>query len=390
MHALAPEPTLADPSSLNRLVRTHRPWVEGMARRHLGDPALAEEVTQDVFLRFAGLARRPEQEAALRAWLLRTVWFLAANARRKAAKRRSVEACLASEFEGAADDQTAESLPLEELAAALDSLPELERALVLEHYFEGREHSEIGTRHRLSGEAARKRIARALTHLRAHLTRRGVALPSVSLAAAGLGLTAGSAKACALPSWFAAWLPQTPWKTAGLTAAACAAVAVPVVLHQREEVQALRIQAAAADIRASAAEAAASSSSGWPAGSGVETASWAPQSIDTAGFPNVPRLDQLQSILDSLPSLLAAAGKTSPAPVNLRLKFTMSESLISIISRQNDVVSVRRTRQTEFTGHLQEFPDQSEPSGWGDDQFDSFPNPAASALLPSSTPGSPP
>jgi RNA polymerase sigma factor (sigma-70 family) len=380
MQTLAPQPISADPAiSLTRVVRAHRAWVEAMARRHLGDPALAEEVTQDVFLRLAGLVQRPVEPAALRAWLLRTVWFLSANARRKAAKRRSVEACLASEFEGVADNSPPETLPLEELAAALDSLPELERALVLEHYFEGREHSEIGTRHHLSREAARKRIARSLTHLRSHLTRRGVALPSISLATV-FGFTTNSSKAAStgttIASHLASWLTRSPLKIASLTAAACVTVAVPVVLHQQRQLRELQLANTTANARADAAEAAATTRPALLTGSGWETAAWAPQPVNTAGFPNVPRLSQLQSILDSLPSLLAAARAEAPAPgpaMNLRLKFIVSETVTSLIQRQNEQYSLSQTRQTSVTGHLLQSPAAT--------PFDAFPN-TGSALPP--------
>ncbi|RYD32905.1 MAG: RNA polymerase sigma factor, partial [Verrucomicrobiaceae bacterium] len=337
MRALAPETRQSEYCwSLAPLVREHRAWVEAMARRHLGDPALAEEVAQDVFLRLARLPRPPAEAAALRAWLLRTVWFLSANARRKAARRRSVEALAAREFGGETGmnpPPSPEELPLEELAAALDTLPDLERVMVLEHYFEGREHGEIGTRHRLSGEAARKRIARALVRLRSHLVRLGVAvLPSVSIAAVlGVGETSRGAlvKAALTKS-----LSSSPAKTAVLTVMACAAVAVPLVVSQQRRIQDLQNrpqqqqqqvgpETVKADFRGAGLP-----DSPWM--DAESTGGWTPRSFNAEGFPNVPPIAQW--ILDTLPVLAAAAVRGgSREPLNLRLSITMNQSVSGLM-----------------------------------------------------------
>ncbi|MDB6136505.1 MAG: hypothetical protein JWM59_4748 [Verrucomicrobiales bacterium] len=153
-----------------------------------------------------------------------------------------MEALAAREFGGETGmnpPPSPEDLPLEEMAAALDTLPNLERVMVLEHYFEGREHGEIGTRHRLSGEAARKRIARALARLRSHLVRRGVAaLPSVSMAAV-LGM-AETSRGALVKAALTKSLAHSPTKTAVLTAMVCGAVAVPLVVSQQRRIQDLQ------------------------------------------------------------------------------------------------------------------------------------------------------
>lgn len=329
MRAFAPESRQAEYSwSLAPLVREHRAWVEAMARRHLGDPALAEEVAQDVFLRLARLPRPPADAAALRAWLLRTVWFLSANARRKAARRRSVEALAAREFGGEAgmnSPSSAEELPLEELAAALDTLPDLERALVLEHYFEGREHGEIGVRHRLSGEAARKRIARALSRLRSQLARRGVVpLPSVSITAVlGMG---ESSRSAAVKAVLAKWMACFSAKTAALTAVLCAAVAAPLVVSQQRRIQDLQSRRQQQQLTPEAAAKADFPGMGLPDSLWMNPESaggWVPRDFDADGFPNVPPLTQW--ILRSLPALTVSALGDSRRPLNLRLSITVSE-----------------------------------------------------------------
>ncbi|MES2706688.1 MAG: RNA polymerase sigma factor [Verrucomicrobiota bacterium] len=362
MHAPAFEPVRADPHSLTPLVRENRLWVEAMARRHLGDPALAEEVTQDVFLRLSRLPRRPWDQAALRSWLLRTVWFLSANARRKAAKRRSMEAVAASEFGGAAEIAVAGELPLEELAAALDALPELEKVLVLEHYFEGRAHGEIGDRHHLSGEAARKRIARSLVQLRSHLTRRGVALPAVTLTSGlglGLGLLAETSPAApVMASVF--WPPvlQSPLKIAALTAAVCAAVAVPVMISQQCRISQLQQEKALAEDQRHSSE----TSEMPPLNFTFEAGGWTPQNFSTDDFPNVPPMAQW--LIDSLPALTAAARGDSSEPLNLHVSITMSESITRLIRKQDEEMSLRRTQtvRAEVSSHPPEKPRPARPA----------------------------
>lgn len=352
MHAIIPETAPTDPHRLTPLVRENRRWVEAVARRQLGDPALAEEVAQDVFLRLAALPRPPQEPAALRTWLVRSVWYLCANARRKATRRKSAEALAAQEISAVYWAASAgDSLPLEELAAALDSLPALEHALVLEHFFEGLAHHEIGVRHHLSGEAARKRISRALHHLRAHLTRRGVAVPMAVLAS-GLTVAGSASRATAADLFRSAllqWIPQAPGKLAAFTAAACAAVALPVIVHQHRELENLQ-QAAAARHPQEPILPLPEPTIPLP-GEGLN---WTPQNLDTASFPDVPPMAQW--ILTSIPIMPAGPWSDSAEPLSLRVTITMSESVGSLIHQRKvgliDMERVLREYQQESGGNL--------------------------------------
>jgi RNA polymerase sigma-70 factor, ECF subfamily len=280
MNVFAPSLPPAEFSDFSRVMQENRFWVEAAARRQVGDPALAEEVAQDVFLRLAALPGRPEDLGALRSWLLRCVWYLSANARRKAARRRSAEAEAALENMDPGSPHPPPGLPVEELAAALASLPDLERVLVLEYYFEGRSHTEIGDRHQLSGEATRKRIARALHQMRSHLERRGVAVPW-PLLTGGLGLHHGPMAAAGPPALLSGSL-----KTAVLTAAACTAVAFPVFLNQQRKMTELQQQTDLAHQQAREEQILS--------GSAGENALWIPvrRETDPALFPDIPPLSQ--------------------------------------------------------------------------------------------------
>jgi RNA polymerase sigma factor (sigma-70 family) len=278
MSVCAPSLPRAEFHDFSRMVQENRIWVEAAARRQVGDPTLAEEVAQDVFLQLAALPGRPEDLGALRSWLVRCVWYLSANARRKAMRRRTAEAGAARENLDTGSPPCGPALPLEELTAALESLPELERALVLEYYFEGRGHTEIGSRHHLSGEAARKRIARALNQMRSHLERRGIAVPLLALAAAP-GLRNGTAAAAGTPAVVSGSL-----KSCLLTVAACTAVALPVMFTQQRTITDWQQQTAQATQEAQEARMLAR-----PPG---EDTLWTPfrRETDPAHFPDISPL----------------------------------------------------------------------------------------------------
>lgn len=309
MSVLFPPLPRTDFQDFSRVMQENRFWVEAAARRQLGDPALAEEVAQDVFLQLAALPGRPEDIGALRSWLLRCVWYLSANARRKAMRRRSAEAGAIRENLDAGHPHPPPALPVEELKVALDSLPELERTLILEYYFEGRSHAEAGARHHLSAEAARKRITRALNRMRTHLEHHGSPLPWLSLAA-GLGLgNPGTATAAATTSTVSGSL-----KASVLTVLACTTVAFPVWWSQQQKITGLQQQT----VQAIPGEPEALIFSGPP----VEEPLWTPfhRETDPALFPDVLPLTQGFSASFSAWS---QAGDFS-GPLSLRITLTLT------------------------------------------------------------------
>src|SRR5688500_10542022 len=79
--------------SFAQLVRRHVGWVHGASMRQVaGDPHLAEEVTQAVFILLPRRAATLPEGTLLTGWLFNTVRYAAAEARRKAARRRKHEA----------------------------------------------------------------------------------------------------------------------------------------------------------------------------------------------------------------------------------------------------------------------------------------------------------
>jgi RNA polymerase sigma-70 factor (ECF subfamily) len=136
-HELMARAAQGDERAFRMLLRRHAMGAIRLARRVLGSEALAEEIVQDAFLRVWINAPRWRPRAAFRTWLYRIVVNLCLNA-----KRRPPDLPLASagDVPDPAPDAGAE-LELRErdrkLAAAVDALPERQRAAIVLTYQEG-------------------------------------------------------------------------------------------------------------------------------------------------------------------------------------------------------------------------------------------------------------
>ena len=168
------------------LVERHLDFVYATCLREVGNSALAEDVTQVVFLLLARKASILSPEVVLSGWLFQTARFAAKNARRREERwhqrtRRAVETI--GEEENSVATRDAIWTQLEpHLHEGLLMLNEVERNAVLLRYFEDRTLKETADVLGLSEEAARKRVTRAIEKLRSHFAGRGVALSMTSLA----------------------------------------------------------------------------------------------------------------------------------------------------------------------------------------------------------------
>lgn len=200
-----------DEAAFAELVRRHAPFVHESARRQIG-PALADDVTQAVFLVLVRKATSLRSGVILSSWLFRTTRFVAAQARRGEARRsrRELDSLQMNTHDalGSPDsspdgrptaglDSAAWSAVEAHLDDALASLPEQDRRFVLARFFERRRYGELAAAGGVSEAAAKKRVARALEKLRGFLSRRGLEVSAAALAA-GLGIP----KADALPACF--------------------------------------------------------------------------------------------------------------------------------------------------------------------------------------------
>jgi RNA polymerase sigma factor (sigma-70 family) len=174
--------------AFERIVRAHGDAVYSQCRRQLGDPAEAEEVTQQVFITLAEKARRIPANAILSGWLFNTARYCCANHRRGMARRREAERKAAVMRSRIEQDSAAAYTVGFELEPLLDDaiarLGRTDRDAVLLRFFEGRSTREVGTALGVSEDAAKQRISRAVEKLRSYFNRRGVSAESAMVVSA--------------------------------------------------------------------------------------------------------------------------------------------------------------------------------------------------------------
>lgn len=231
-------------AAFTELVQRHLGLVYGGALRRVGhDVQLAEDVAQKVFADLARKAGSLTGHATLSGWLYVSTHHASAEVVRAERRRKARE-------ENARAMQTAsldpDSAPdWERLRPVLDDLilelKDEDREAVALRYFQQRTFAEIGATLRLTEEAARKRVDRALEKLRAALVRRGVtstaaalsvALADTATASVPAGLAAKVAHA-AFASGSAGATGTLPFLSAGYAAAGVALVVGGLaVVHQ--------------------------------------------------------------------------------------------------------------------------------------------------------------
>lgn len=169
------------------LVRRHLNLVYTVALRQVGgDTHLAQDVAQVVFATLSRKAPALTGRPALGGWLFRTTQFAAIDRVRRESRRRKRER-EAHAMEEILNHRKSEPT-WQQLAPMLDEivgeLREEERTAVVLRFFEGKSFADVGAHLRLTEDAARMRVGRALDKLRTQLTRRGVTSTGAALAAA--------------------------------------------------------------------------------------------------------------------------------------------------------------------------------------------------------------
>jgi DNA-directed RNA polymerase specialized sigma24 family protein len=147
-----------------------------------------------VFTDLARKARLLAQRPVLAGWLHRSARFAAAGLVRAEERRQRREAAAHSmenlhPHEDALTDWEKARPVLDE---ALSEIDEADRDAILLRFFDGRPFAEIGTRLRLTENAARMRVERALDKLNTALAKRGITSSAGALSIA-LGQQAGAA-----------------------------------------------------------------------------------------------------------------------------------------------------------------------------------------------------
>ena len=132
-----------DERAFRELARRHLPAMLGLARRVLGNAADAEDVAQEAMLRVWTHAPRWQPLAALRTWLSRVVVNLCLDRKRRAAWVELEAAGELSDPTLGPGERAEENERERLLAAAIDALPERQRAAIVLSYTEGMSNAEV-------------------------------------------------------------------------------------------------------------------------------------------------------------------------------------------------------------------------------------------------------
>ena len=163
--------------AFTEIVRRHLTMVYGTALRRVGgDAHLAQDVTQTVFISFATKAASLRNHASLAGWLYISAHRATAEAVRREQRRKQHEASAHSRnLSSTPEDPAVDPAALRPLLDdALVELKEDDREAVVLRYFAQRSFAEIGSALRITEEAARKRVERAVEKLHETLSRRGI------------------------------------------------------------------------------------------------------------------------------------------------------------------------------------------------------------------------
>src|SRR3954471_25028676 len=130
-HDLMARTAQGDGQAFRMLAQRHTGRALSLARRMLGNEALAEEIVQDALLRVWINAPRWRPEAAFRTWLYRVVVNLCLNARRRAPDLPLAAAGGVADAAPSADAQLETRERDRRLADAVDRLPVRQRAAIV-------------------------------------------------------------------------------------------------------------------------------------------------------------------------------------------------------------------------------------------------------------------
>ena len=161
---------LAEPD-LTALVRDYSGLLYRVALSVLHNPAEAEDVVQDAFIRV--LQRQHELAAILdlRPWLVRIAWNLALDRARRVKPTQMDEVFAATlvATDLPADQALAEAGQIKQVLSAMERLPKKERQALLLSAMDELSTAEIGSVLGRSESSVRSLLFRARTHLRQRL-----------------------------------------------------------------------------------------------------------------------------------------------------------------------------------------------------------------------------
>jgi RNA polymerase sigma-70 factor (ECF subfamily) len=169
-----------DEEAFNLLVAKYRDPVVRFLYRMVHEPALAEELAQEVFLRVYRSRKRYQPRAKFSTWLYRIATNVGLNARRDGRMRRmetSMDAtnsttervAVLADSVANAEQNMLERERLAQVRRAVEELPEKQRLAVLMHKYQEMDYAEIAEVLGCSQSALKSLLFRAYETLRTKL-----------------------------------------------------------------------------------------------------------------------------------------------------------------------------------------------------------------------------
>jgi RNA polymerase sigma-70 factor (ECF subfamily) len=153
-------------------VREHGGLVFSIGMHFFGNPALAEEIAQEVFLELHRNLRKIESDAHLLAWLRRTTTNRCIDASRRSAFRSEVP--MPELYSPAVAGSMSDTMLHEQLRKQVAALPEWQRAVVILRFQEDLDLGEIAALLNIPLNTVKSRLHRAVESLRERFDRKRV------------------------------------------------------------------------------------------------------------------------------------------------------------------------------------------------------------------------
>jgi RNA polymerase sigma-70 factor (ECF subfamily) len=159
-----------DEAAFAELYDLYAPPVYNYLLRLVNEPAVAEEILQEVFLTMWQSAHRFREEAKVKTWLLRIAHHQAVTWLRRARAARWPNDDLEADDRDLIEEQLARSWQLEQVRAALAGLTPNHRAVIELTFVQGLSYMEIAEVMNCPIGTVKSRMSYALRHLNALLS----------------------------------------------------------------------------------------------------------------------------------------------------------------------------------------------------------------------------
>ena len=153
-----------DQRAMGSLYAAHADRVYSVVRRVVGDDHLAEDVSQDAWVRAFEKLHQFRGEAAFSTWMHRLAVNQAVNRLRSQGRRSKLET--APELRLPVQEPDESVLHQRQLARALDALPDGYRTVLVLHDVEGLTHEEIGDRLGIATGTSKSQLHKARARMR--------------------------------------------------------------------------------------------------------------------------------------------------------------------------------------------------------------------------------